>query len=289
MNYKPIYEFLVWDNCSNNCKFCFQRKNPRLFNHDERKIILNEVINFINSDKFIKNSHILICGGEIFDKPNDYDILIPFFKKICDLMTNNIIDLLYINTNLIYRDLKPLTDFLNLIKEYKLFNRLKFTSSYDLEGRFRNKDDENIMLNNLLFVKKTFPDCNIVVNTILTKKVCNDILNDSYNIQNFMNTYQCWVNLIPYIIYDENLSASRNDIFKALKTINNQSPGYLQKYIPNMSIEQEKWLYLYKDNKFQFCSCKISDCGHAINFKRYSDKGTCFCCDLKEIFENYEE
>ena len=289
MNYKPIYEFLVWDNCSNNCKFCFQRKNPRLFNHDERKVILDEVINFINSDKFIKNSHILICGGEIFDKPNDYDILIPFFTKICDLMISNDIDLLYINTNLIYKNIKILTDFLNLIKEYKLFNRLKFTSSYDLEGRFKNKDDENIMLNNLLYIKKIYPECNIVVNTILTKKVCNDIINGSYNIQSFMNTYKCWVNLIPYIIYDKKLSASRNDIFKALKIINNQSEGYLQKYIPNMSIEQEKWLYLYKDNEFQFCSCKISDCGHAVNFKKYSENGTCFCCDLKEIFENYED
>lgn len=287
MNYKPIYEFLVWDNCSNNCKFCFQRKNPRLFNHDERKIILNEVINFINSDKFIKNSHILICGGEIFDKPTDYDILIPFFKKICDLMINNIIDLLYINTNLIYKDLKPLTNFLNLIKEYKLFNRLKFTSSYDLEGRFRNKDDESIMLNNLLFVKKTFPDCNIVVNTILTKKVCNDILNDSYNIQNFMNTYQCWVNLIPYIVYNENIAATRGEIMSALRKVENQMNGYLKIYINNFDLPQDKLLYIYENNNFEFCSCDNSECGHSINFKRYSDKDSCFVCDLKEIFKGY--
>lgn len=285
MNYKPIYEFLVWDNCSNNCKFCFQRKNPRLFNHDERKIILNEVINFINSDKFIKNSHILICGGEIFDKPNDYDILMPFFKKICDLMTNNIIDLLYINTNLIYKDLKPLTDFLNLIKEYKLFNRLKFTSSYDLEGRFRNKDDENIMLNNLLFVKKTFTDCNIVVNTILTKKVCNDILNDSYNIQNFMNTYQCWVNLIPYIVYNENIAATRGEIMSALRKVENQMNGYLKVYINNFDLPQDKLLYIYENNNFEFCSCSHADCGHSINFKKYSKNESCFICDLKTMFE----
>ena len=78
MEYKKIYEFLVWDNCTNNCSFCFQRKNPRLFNHTQRKIILQKTLDFINSEKFIKGNHVLICGGEIFDKSQDSKILLDF-------------------------------------------------------------------------------------------------------------------------------------------------------------------------------------------------------------------
>lgn len=286
-NYKKIYEFLLWDNCNNNCSFCFQRESPRLFNKEKRKFILDEVISFINSNKFVKGSHILICGGEIFDKSNDFDILIPFFTTLCNYMNEGIIDLLYLNTNLIYSDLKPLITVLNLINDNKLFDRLKFTTSYDLKGRFKKKEDEELMLSNLDFIMTTYSECKTVVNTILTKQVCEAILDDSFNLNSFMNKYRCWINLIPYIVLDKELMGTRQQIFKALKKVDDIVPGYLEKYIPNMSIEQEKLLYMYKDNAFQFCSCKIAECGHSINFKRYSDKGTCFCCDLKEIFKGY--
>jgi L-lysine 2,3-aminomutase len=42
MSCKPIYEFLLWDNCNNNCKFCFQRELPRLFGLKQREQILNK-------------------------------------------------------------------------------------------------------------------------------------------------------------------------------------------------------------------------------------------------------
>jgi hypothetical protein len=81
---------------------------------------------------------VLICGGEIFDNIKNLNILIDFFEKIIDLMNNNIIDLLYINTNLIYENTTILFKFLDLIKNNNLFNRLKFTTSFDLHGRFKN-------------------------------------------------------------------------------------------------------------------------------------------------------
>lgn len=283
MRYKAIYEFLLWDNCTNNCSFCFQRENPRIFNKSKRQEILDETLSFIQSDKFEKGSHILICGGEIFDKPQDSLQLNHFFTKIISLMLNDIIDLLYINTNLIYKDKCCLDFLLRNIKANNLFDRLKFTTSYDLVGRFKTKESEELMLQNLTWVKNIYPDCKVVVNTILTKRVCNAILNRSFSIKDFIQKYKCWVNLLPYIIYNKELSATRGEIFSALKEVDKDVSGYLDYYIPNMSITQEKLLYLYKDGKFEFCSCKMAECGHSINFKRYSDKGTCFCCDLKEI------
>lgn len=283
MRYKAIYEFLLWDNCTNNCSFCFQRENPRIFNKSKRQEILDETLSFIQSDKFEKGSHILICGGEIFDKPQDSLQLNHFFTKIISLMLNDIIDLLYINTNLIYKDKCCLDFLLRNIKANNLFDRLKFTTSYDLAGRFKTKESEELMLQNLTWVKNIYPDCKVVVNTILTKRVCNAILNRSFSIKDFIQKYKCWVNLLPYIIYNKELSATRGEIFSALKEVDKDVSGYLDYYIPNMSITQEKLLYLYKDGKFEFCSCKMAECGHSINFKRYSDKGTCFCCDLKEI------
>lgn len=281
---KPIYEFLLWDNCSNNCDFCIQRQNPRIFDIQQREKILNETLVFLNSEKFQKNSHVLICGGEIFDNIKNLNILINFFKKIIDLMNNNIIDLLYINTNLIYENMSILFNFLDLIKNNNLFNRLKFTTSFDLQGRFKNQKSKELMLNNLKKLKDIYIDINIVTNIILTKKVCEQIINNNFSIKNFSEKYKCYINLLPYIIYNPDLVASRTQIFKALKKVSDEIPDYLPYYIQNISIKQQKKLYVYRNNQFQYASCKISQCEHSINFKRYSTNNTCFCCDLKELF-----
>lgn len=281
---KNIYEFLLWDNCNNNCKFCFQRDNPFLANLQLKKVILDNVISFIKSEKFEKGSHILIVGGEIFDTPSSFNILNVFFKDIINLMKDNVIDILYINTNLIYKNLDGVNSFLNLIKDNNLFDRLKFTTSYDLEGRFKIEEDRLLMLSNLKQIKETHKDINIVVNTILTKIVCESILTNSFNPKQFCEEYKCDINLVPYIVYDESLSADRNTIFKTLKYVDTIITGYTERYIKNFDLPQDKLLYKFRDGKFMFCSSNHAECGHSENFKRYSTKGTCFVCDLKEIF-----
>lgn len=284
MEIKDVYEFLVFDNCNNNCSFCFQRNNPRIFDQPTRQFIFDSVITFIDSDQFIKGSHVLIVGGEIFYNLADQKMLSEFWNKIVERMLDNTIDLLYINTNLLYKDTVNLYNFLEAIKENNLFERLRFTTSYDIEGRFKSKEDEKLMLNNLLNVKRLYPNCQIVTNIILTKPMCEAIIDERFNSKYFMDKYNCWINFIPYIISDFRLAADRNTIFNTLKKIDNDNPGYLDKYIANLDLAQEKKLYLYKDGKFHFCSCELAECGHAINFQKYSDKGSCFICDLKGLF-----
>lgn len=284
MQYKKIYEFLVWDNCNNNCKFCWQREAPRIFSHNKREFILNEVLAFIDSDVFEFGSHILICGGEIFDKPIDFEILDKFFCRILGYMIEGKVDLLYINTNLIYKDLTGVNTLLNRIKLLGLFDRLKFTTSYDIAGRFKNESDRELMLSNLKILTGVYKQLKTVTNIILTKQACESVLSGEFRPDEFMNKYRCWINFIPYIVLDRELMPTRNQVFKTLIKIDDVCPGYLEKYVPNMSITQEKCLYMYKNNKFQFCSSAIGDCGHSVNFKRYSDSDTCFCCDILELF-----
>ena len=76
-------------------------------------------------------------------------------------MADGTIDLLYLNTNLIYEDISGLGFVLDLMKNK--FDRLKFTTSYDLYGRFRKKFDETLFFTNLKWIKEKFPECNIVV------------------------------------------------------------------------------------------------------------------------------
>ena len=104
----------------------------------------------------------------------------------------------------------------SFIDYYHLWERLKFTTSYDLAGRFATKEREELFLNNLKKIKEKYPNCNIVVNTILTKETCEQILDGRFNPKVFCDEYKCDINLIPYIVYTKDLSATPDQMFKAL-------------------------------------------------------------------------
>lgn len=281
MNIKPIYEFLLWNNCNNNCKFCFQRSVKDRSTYQQQQLALQKTIDFIKSSNFIQGSHILLVGGELFDDKNRL-FLNTFFQQIAEFVNTDIVDLVYLNTNLIYdrNCLKLLLDCVSLIPT----NKLKFTTSYDLYGRFY-EDKENQFLENLEVLSKDYR-LNIVVNTILTDPCCTRILNGSFNPLEFAANFNVDINLIPYIVKDNSISAPKQKILGTLAHVGATNEDYLIKYIRNLDLNQRKLLYLYNNSieDFCFCSCGISECGHSENFKKCYPEKTCFICDLKEIF-----
>ena len=286
MSIKPVTEFLLWDNCNNNCDFCFQRKNPRLFSVKKQDKILGNIKQFIESDRFIKGSHILVVGGELFDVYRE--CLLGFFNFIVEKMLINDIDNLYLNTNLIYNDtyysmLKPI---LNLFESNNLFDRLKFTTSFDIAGRFKTQESKSMMLNNLLRLKDDYEKLKTVVNIILTKQCCESILTNKFDIFDFMSSLRVNTNLIPYIVFKKDLCGTRNDIFSALLKLNEQNPEYIRQYVINMDLKNKRYLYACYPDQLKLCSCEDSECGHSINFKKYSlESDSCFVCDLKRVFD----
>ena len=297
MKCKSVYEFIIWQNCNNHCSFCFQRDKCVNLNVFQKQRSLNKILEFLNSDKYVKGSHILLVGGEIFDNTDGLwelkqdsviSVWCDFIDAILNKMCNGDIDLLYVNTNLLYTDFRLLNWLLVRLAQWNLFDRFKFTTSYDLEGRFHTKEREQLFLDNLKKFKApdvVSKDMNIVVNTILTKKTCERILDGSFNPKEFCEEYKCDINLIPYIIYDEKLSAEPGIIFKTLIKTDSLMPGYFKKYWHNLALDQDKLLYKYNPttNEYEYCSCEKSECGHSVNFKKYAKNGHCFVCDLIEI------
>ena len=272
MQPKHIYEFLLWDNCNNHCSFCFQRLKPRIFKDKEQQIILNKVISFLSSDNYEKGNHVLVVGGEMFDADRQY--LIPFFEALSDMMVVGDIDLLYINTNLIYQidDDSLLTKTLDIFDKKNLFERLKFTTSYDLEGRFKKEEDRLLCLNNMRWLYNKFPSLNTVANIILTKKFCDSVLGDTFDLKDFMESNHVKVNLIPYIVLTDSLCATREEIFATLLKINETMPDFIKGYVENMDLKHKRFLYACYPDEFKLCSCEDSECGHSVNFKKYNKR-----------------
>lgn len=273
---RPIYEFLLWDNCKNGCAFCPQRKNPNNLSMEQQIDSMSEVINFITSDKFIIGSDILIVGGELFDSPRPF--LLDFFKQIKSLIDDKIINKILISTNLLYGDpqLYFLLECLNIIGKDNLY----ITTSYDIEGRFKNNGQVEQFYKNLDTVSSIYAT---TVNTILTKKVCQQIVEDKFILEPFYKK-NLQINLLPYIIYNPSLAANKNDIFSALAYLDCKYENYIQCYIKRMDDKRIRHLYKYVDGGLKYSSCSMLDCGHSENLKKYSVDNTCFICDVKRLF-----
>lgn len=284
---KPIYEFLMWDNCSNNCAFCFQRNNPRIFNCQKQAVIVSHVLDYLNSGDFEYGSHVLFVGGELFDDYNRHDFLIQLFKYVVNLVKNGAIDQLYLNTNLIYDEqcLEVVIKIISIFNDNNVLSHLHFTTSYDVNGRFKTKEDEKLFFNNLVLIRKVFPELNIFVNSILTKHMCDCINNNSFNVNDFQQKWNVNVNIIPYIVKDQILAPTRNELFKALKCIFQQNQRFFRNFLVEQDFKEPRRMMYFKDDKWIRCECKTSECGHSSNFKMYSTQNTCFVCDIKALFK----
>lgn len=284
---KAINEFLLWPNCNNKCKFCWQRKE-KFLNTEEKSKSIQLVYEKVTT---LNNTHILFVGGEIFCEKEQIikEKLIKLFELTIECMKQNKIDLCYINTNLLYDVNELLIPILNLFKKANLIHRIHFTTSGDYYGRFNNT--ETLFYNNLKFIRYSYKDLYIISNLILTKLFCEDILNDKFNIKEYKENLKVDVNTIPYIKYGNIIGApTREMVFSALLHLNAQDPGYLKAYCDNFLLNQEIILHQYKDNELKIVSSDKLNCGHSENFKCcYSDSDKCFACDCAELKKLIEE
>lgn len=283
---KPIFEFLMWNNCNNNCSFCWQKElkqHGKYLDSDGKMRAMDSVMAFIASESFQFGSHILLVGGELFDTRFDGKLLCKY-KEFINFIAKRVsvgkIDLLYLNTNLIYKDLTYLFMFLDTLNRFNCIDRVKFTTSYDVFGRFKDEEARTLVLENIKTLKDKYADLQIVTNIILTKQACEAILANKLNLKEFTEKNRVRVNTIPYIVLHDNMAPTISDVIKTLKHISTQIPNYFSDYVANISLPQDKLLYDYVDGVgLEFCSSKNAPCGHSVNFNKCStDYNGCFVC-----------
>ena len=80
-----ITEYLAWNDCNNNCRFCWQRLKPK--SNTEQRLQALKLIkeDMLSLDLPFEDNHILFVGGELFFKQDDqtkeklYDLFICLF------------------------------------------------------------------------------------------------------------------------------------------------------------------------------------------------------------------
>ena len=292
-----MQEFILWSNCTNCCDFCWQCKM-----HDISTVLTTEEMVASMFQVYYKINYeindgddVLLVGGEILNSYSQAtDEAIKMLIDTCvSLVKQNKIRYLYINTNLIYENRTNL-DY--LLKSFNgIEDRLKFTTSYDVYGRFNhsfNKEESSafkIWFSNMLYIRNNYPNINVVVNVIITKQLVEKAKVDDWVTD--WNMFQTnlgikYINFIPYIPVedDHSMDVTFKDIVKVLAAEEKRNPGYINFYINDFDNNQDKILYEYhKDKGYVECTAKYSECHHNENFKKVLGD-ECYICKLKEVF-----
>lgn len=291
---KPIFEFVLWNNCNNNCSFCFLKTSSTYNEHiltDEQKInSIQKVKEFLKGPDYQVGSHILLVGGELFDDSMSSNVEEAFrllIKQVNQMMLNDEIEFLYINTNLMYENLNHIRDSLLNVLDEPMLARVKFTTSYDEKGRYATDYNRELFLKNLQIINNEYKSkgLQICVNSILTDDLCTKILDGTYKRQAFCAKYDVFVNLLPYIPYDKSLDVDREKLLKALMRVYKDEPAFFRYYVDNFLLDQKRFVYEYMktENRLHYCTADIDKCGHYKSFKRFQNDDYCFLCDLKKL------
>ena len=281
---RTMQEFILWSNCTNNCAFCWQQKKKDLtafLNEKEMLECITETS--IRLDSINDGDDVLLVGGEIL-APYFSSVNVALHKlidKCIEMLKSDRIRYLYINTNLIYINRSNLTYLLDMVKGIE--DRLKFTTSFDVYGRFETGIEKNIFFDNLAYIRDNYPEINVVINSIITKQ----LVASGFDFEKFKDEYKVrYINFIPYIpvVDDRCMDVEFKDIVKILVDFERKHKGYIKNYINDFDLNQNKVLYEYhKDTGYRECTSKYASCGHNENFKKVLGD-ECYICKLKELF-----
>ena len=104
----PINEFILWNNCPNNCEFCWLKKEKQQ-TYNEQLESIDLVYDIV---KDLKDTHTLFVGGEIFAETDKLikEKLLNLYDLTFKRMLDGYLDLCYFNTNILYQNCQKVNE-----------------------------------------------------------------------------------------------------------------------------------------------------------------------------------
>lgn len=183
-------QFELWKNCSNGCKFCFNRGLPCSSIEDKIRII-KEVkyrLERLNYDYYDK---IGLIGGELFgdqiDDEQVFSVLYDLFEFFVTLIKQNKINQINFTTNLLNPNNEKMFKILNMIQKFGVLNRFELCTSYDSKYRFNNNFD--LWDQNMLYIMKTYPGLQTHIEILPTQDFCEKCLSGEISLLSLKKRY----------------------------------------------------------------------------------------------------
>lgn len=315
-------QFELWQNCSNNCQFCFLNKSRIVSNPQQQIKHINKVIEILNSSELDEFDGIALIGGEFFEgQLSNIDVKNAWFKLIDlinDLLLSKKIKQVWITASLMSKNQDDLYETLNRLPVYD--EMVMINTSYDSIGRFSSDEGEKVWYNNVTQVKKAYPTLVIHTTIITTQHFIEKVLSGSTIIQD-INIYSLIDFKLPTIYstdFINGLSNTGNNekeyramIFDALPRMPHKF--FIEKRLDFITFMKEiykifgkeklknfcsnkvlaKSLHLLSDNihlddRWGYSSFEIAKCKHHLDSYCYLDSDKCVRCDINNFINELD-
>lgn len=331
MSYNPTgitistVQFEVWQDCNNNCKFCYLNSGRCNTNNQQKIDNINKVISYItNPVEMSSFNGVGLIGGEFFQgqlhNPDVKNTWLTLMSTLSELMDNDKIMEVWITATLMIKDLTDLYDSLDKFHfdNFKEGQRVLLCTSYDTEGRFHSEDQRKQWFENVKTIKEKYPNVYLHCSIITSNAFVKDVVYNNWDFNNIdqycstdykvptsfkfdifgirkENDYWEHVRDVSSKEIDNFFIENRNDFLKFLKLFA-QHYGYEKLKIFSGNEFHSQKLISFAGERFSeddrwngendvICS----KCGHRYDGYCYLDSCKCAYCDAQELYNMYVE
>ena len=300
-----MVQYSIWSNCCNNCDFCL-RKERIPYSREKQLLTLRRTrknLDFVDwKDKF--SDGISLLGGELYyieDKElqDEFMLLIDdIIEKVLKVSPNpnvkysTVTNGIY-NPEFLYRVIDRIIDKVGI-------QAVDLNFSYDLKYRYKNEERRKLVLKNINDFHQRY-NYKVGVQMILTQYVIDMWKRGEFDVNKFIdenipgNTL-CF--LYPHPIETglnlTDFNFKRRDLFDFLKYL--KEANYFV-YVSFMLSTMNSCSYKYtglknrtsldftEEPKFTDGKEILTECGHSILYRCYTDSDKCLLCDLMAFDE----
>ena len=300
-----MVQYSIWSNCCNNCDFCL-RKERIPYSREKQLLTLRRTrknLDFVDwNDKF--SDGISLLGGELYyieDKElqDEFMLLIDdIIEKVLKVSPNpnvkysTVTNGIY-NPEFLYRVIDRIVDKVGI-------QAVDLNFSYDMKYRYKNEERRKLVLKNINDFHQRY-NYKVGVQMILTQYVIDMWKRGEFDVNKFIdenipgNTL-CF--LYPHPIETglnlTDFNFSRRDLFDFLKYL--KEANYFV-YVSFMLSTMNSCSYKYtglknrtsldftEEPKFTDGKEILTECGHSILYRCYTDSDKCLLCDLMAFDE----
>lgn len=302
-----MVQYGVWPNCCNACDFCL-REERIPYPKDKQLYWLNQIIknlDYVDFENKFSNG-ISLLGGELY-YITDEDLQEKFLELI-DAIIEKVLkkspnpNCKYSTvTNGLY-DPTFLYKVIDKIKKAVGMEKVDLNFSYDLKYRFHSEDKRLLCLKNINAFHERY-DYAVGVQMILTQYVINLWKDNKFDVNEFIET-QIPGNKLAFLyphpiktgmILDD-FNFKRADLFDFLKYLKKANIevyySFLQSTKNSCSFKYTGLKSRDPDDEEDECYEQpvltdgkqiLTNCGHSILYRCYSDCNKCLLCDLEAL------
>lgn len=184
-------QFELWKDCSQGCKFCFNKGQVPVNKTESCKYVL-EKLQELQTGQY---DYIGLIGGEFFNGETMYHVQ-PFLRILRQAYLLNP-KKIFITTNLIYDMSEYLIPALKALKNGpNILNKIVLCTSWDAKYRFHTPEQQALWAKNMLWLHNHFPEVELHVEMILTQHLIDMVNNKELDLATFKKVFNCSLDFI---------------------------------------------------------------------------------------------